>query len=56
MTRGDRNGLEAGWERDVERLVEHGRDREAVQLAARQLAGIAEGHGSTEPPESTEDE
>ena len=37
MTEGDRHGAAKGWERDVGRLVEHGRHREAVQLAARRL-------------------
>src|SRR5438552_13567703 len=38
------------WDREVQRLVEHGRDREAAALAVRHLSGPLQG-GSMDPLE-----
>ena len=43
----------AGWERDLQQLIERGRDREAVQLATRQLAPTLQRDRQAEADDAT---
>lgn len=52
MDKGDRHGSRIEVERDVKRLVEHGRDREAVELATRELASKADADGLSKSTEA----
>ena len=52
MDEGDRHGSRIEVERDVKRLLEHGRDREAVELAARELTSRLEAEGLSTSPEA----
>jgi uncharacterized protein (TIGR03086 family) len=42
------DGVMTDWNREVERLVEHGRDREAAALAVRHLSGSTRQGGSVD--------